>query len=257
MTRLHAVLVGVSSYADSSIPDLRFAAGDARALSDAFHASIHSADASIHLLTDEDATREEIMHLVGTTLPRRATSDDLVLFYFAGHGSPETEPGMATASRFLACHDTRRNALFATAIDVTTDLTRAAQRLRAKLVIFMLDACFSGYSGGRSFVGPALEAYRRERRPGLRLADVELGSGVVFLGASTDTEVAWEDERLGHGIFTYYVLSGLTDAGTSGSIGLGTLYDLVHAQVISFSRNRQHPVLWGNVSGASLPRLSR
>jgi uncharacterized caspase-like protein len=254
---LHAVVVGVDAYQDPSIPNLRFAVRDARALAVLCQESSHASEISVHLLTDEDATRERVLHLIGTDLAREVNSQDLVLIYFAGHGSPETARGVITAERFLACYDTFRERLFATAIDVNADLMRAVARLRGKLVVVILDACFSGYSGGRGFVGPDFEAYRRERRAGLRLGDLEFGSGTAYMAAATDSEVAWEDERLGHGIFSYYILEQLRASNESPMVGLATLYDRVYAEVRLFSRNRQHPVLWGSVTGASLPILNQ
>ena len=250
------VTIGIDRYADPLIPDLMFAANDARRLADVCSRSRHANEIVIHSLTDEDATRDNVLHLIGTDLANRTSTDDIVLFYFAGHGSPETISNVMTATRFLACHDTYRERLFSSGIDIGVDLVRAAERLQASLVVFFLDACFSGYSGGRGFLGPTLERYRRERRAGLKLADLELGTGIAYIGAATDTEVAWEDERLGHGVFSYYVFEELTNSEPMGRVGLATLYDRVYTQVRSFSNNAQHPVLWGTVTGAGLPLLS-
>jgi uncharacterized caspase-like protein len=254
MTRLHAVVVGVDRYADPDIPNLRFAAKDARDLAALLRESAFADGVDTYLLTNADATRARVLHLVGTVLARFASADDVLLFYFAGHGSPEVAGGRSTASRFLVCHDTLRAGLFTTGIDVTVDLVRVAGRTSARLVMFVLDACFSGYSGGRGIVGAEMETYRDEHRPGLRLADLDLGSGVAYLSAASDTEVAWENEDLGHGVFSYYFLSELATDGPS-AVGLATLYDRVHAQVRSFTKHRQNPVLWGNLTGAALPRL--
>lgn len=252
---LHAVIVGVDKYADSAIPDLRFAGADARRLARLCGDSEHSAEIKLHVLMDEHATRSRILGLLGTRLAQSVRPADVVLFYFAGHGSPETARGVTTAARFLACHDTQRSSLFATAIDVSSDLVRAAERLPARLIVFVLDACFSGYSGGRGFIGPVMETYRKERRAGLRLRDLELGSGAAYMAAATDDEVAWEDERLGHGIFSYHLFEQMSGADGADTVGIATLYDRVYSEVRLSSRNRQHPVMWGSVTGARLPLL--
>jgi len=254
---LHAVIVGVNKYADPEIPDLNFAAQDASTLADLCRKSRFADDIVTQCLIDEDATRSAILHLIGTELAFQTGRDDTILFFFAGHGSPETAPGTINASRFLACHDTGREQLFATGIDVSSDLVRVAKRLPAGLIIFILDACFSGYSGGRGFVGPTLESYRRERRAGLRLSSIDLGTGVVYMAAAADTEVAWEDNKFSHGVFSYYLFEQLTSVGSEGTIGLATLYDRVYSNVLSYSSHRQHPVLWGNVTGARFPLLGQ
>lgn len=258
MTKLHVVSVGVSCYADPQIPDLRFAAEDAIDFDAAIRRSLPDGDVNARLFIDDGADRSTILGFLGTSLPQRVSSEDSVIFYFAGHGSPEIGSGRPTASRFLVCSDSRRDSLFVSAIDILADLGRVVERLRAKLVILILDACFSGYSGGRGFAGMGWEAFRREHRATPRLRDLDLGSGTIFVAASRDTEVAWEDVRLGHGVFSYYLQEVLREASPSETravIGVGTTYDNVAERVAGFTGGRQHPVLWGNVVGASLPRL--
>ncbi len=257
MTRFHAVLVGINSYADPTIPALRFACADARVFGTLLTESASSADITVHTLLDRDATRSNVLRLVGVDIAQRVKSDDIVLFFFAGHGSPEVYPGLDTLSRFLICADTERESLLSGAIDIQADLTRLAARLQARLVLFIIDACFSGYGGGRGICGPIIAERRSLHRPAARLADLALGSGVVYLAACGDDEVAGEDDTLGHGVFTYYLLRQLSDAGQSQTIGLPTLYDLVFRQVHGYSAGRQNPLLWGNVKGAGLPRLGR
>jgi uncharacterized caspase-like protein len=254
---LHAVLIGVDKYSDPSIPNLGFAAEDATELTELCRNSRFVDEIAIYPLINEDATRNSILHLIGTTLASRAQKHDTVWIFFAGHGSPETVGGITTASRFLACHDTKRDELFTSGIDISADLARVAQRLPSDLIIFMIDACFSGYSGGRGFPGPAYETYRREHRSGLRLADLDLGSGVVYLSAATDNEVAQESGRLAHGVFSYYLCEQLGGTGTNDTIGLAALYDNLYEKVNSFSGGSQHPVMWGNVVGARIPLLGR
>jgi uncharacterized caspase-like protein len=258
MARLHAILVGVDSYADPSIPALRYACQDAQALGALLTGSDLGTDITVRLLLDGAATRRSVLHAVGAELPARVHADDMVLFYFAGHGSPELLPGVDELSRFLVCHDSARNSLLSSAIDVAADLARLAVRLPGRLVLFVIDACFSGYAGGRGIAGAALEERRRRHRPAARMADLALGSGIAYLSACGDDEVAAEDRALRHGVFTYHLLRQLTASGEPrATIGLPTLYDLVFQQVHSYSAGRQNPVLWGNIKGANLPLFGR
>jgi uncharacterized caspase-like protein len=257
MAHLYAVLVGVDSYQDPSIPELRFACQDAHDLRSLLAGSDIGPEITAHLLLNRSATRAKILHTIGVDIPKKLDRDDLVLFYFAGHGSPELLPGQECLSRFLICNDTVRESLLATAIDIDADLARLAVRLRARLVLFVIDACFSGYGGGRGIVGPLFEEHRRRNRPALRLADLEIGSGTVYLSACGDDEVAAENSLLGHGVFTYHLLQQLGATGHAPTIGLAELYDLVFKQVHAYSAGRQNPSLWGSVKGGSLPRLAR
>ncbi|MBO2457372.1 caspase family protein [Actinomadura violacea] len=252
--RLHAVVIGIDAYLDPAIDDLRFARSDAESVAAMLRGSSFSDSVEVTELFDHRATRAAIMHAIGVELPRASSAGDVVLVYFAGHGSPELgAPAAPVASRYLVCHDSGYDSLLATSIDVELDLARLAARLPAALVVFVTDACFSGFSGGRGIAGPVLAARRRENRAAVRLADLRLGEGTVFLGAAADDEVAWEDPSLRHGIFTYFLRKELTSRDGGERIGLSTLYDRVHEGVSAYSRSRQNPVMHGTVKGAHLP----
>jgi len=257
MTTLHALFVGIDQYREASIPDLRFARSDAETLDDAFRRCDYRDDIRTHLLVDVEATRSNILDLAGRQLPTSIGEDDLAVFYFAGHGSPELVPGLDDASRYLVCHDSSRDQLMASAIDVAVDLPRIAARCRCRMLLFLLDACFSGYSGGRGIVGLRLASARRAGRPGVRLRDLPLGEGLAFIAAATDDQVAWEEPALAHGVFSYHLLSALLAAGQGEVIGVASLYNTLFTRVRAHTDGRQTPVLWGRVTGAGLPRLRR
>jgi uncharacterized caspase-like protein len=254
MTRYHAVLIGINDYADTSIPNLGFARADAERFQEMLEASVYRNDITVYPLLDENATRANVLDLIAVDLSRSAAPEDIVIIFFAGHGSPEVYPSLDVASRFLVCHDTRRTTLFSSAIEIGDDLRRLAARLTSRLVLFVLDACFSGYTGGRGIIGPQLEFQRRTYRAEPKLADLPLGEGIAFMAAAADDEVALEQAALGHGVFSYYLLAELLASGI-GVLGIGTLYDRVAARVRERTNEGQNPVLWGTVKGAGLPLL--
>jgi uncharacterized caspase-like protein len=235
---------------------LRFARADAQAFESLLTQSSLTHDIEVHSLLDADATRTNVLKLIGVDVARQAKPNDIVLFFFAGHGSPEIYSGLDKISRFLVCHDTLTDSLLSTSLDVQSDLARVVARLQAQTNIFMIDACFSGFEGGRGICGPIIAERRRQHRTAARLDDLKLGTGTIFLGACGNDEVAAETRDLGHGVFTYHLLQYLQGPGDSHIIGIPTLYDLVYRNVHSFTAGRQNPVLWGNMKGASLPRFT-
>jgi uncharacterized caspase-like protein len=268
--KLHAVLVGINRYQDARISALQYAASDAERFYGQLAGSLAAEDLRLRLLIDEQATRKAIVTAIGEHLPRQVGREDVVLLYFAGHGSPETSEAPDRFSRYLIAHDTEYDAIFATGLDLEHDLIRLLERLPARLVVAILDTCFSGRAGGRTFEGPLLRTHRTELRgpaalvPGLQ--DLPLGEGRIILAACDDDEVAGEDERLRQGIFTYFLLQALSGPEASASrsgpgepeertISLSTLYDRVAMAVVAFTRGRQHPVLNGRLSLARLPLL--
>nr|BBH94453.1 hypothetical protein KTA_26520 [Thermogemmatispora argillosa] len=264
--KLHGVLVGINRYEDRRIGTLQYAARDAERFYAQLASSLAAEDLSLQLLTDERATRKAILMAVGELLPRQARPEDAVLLYFAGHGSPETGEAPDRVSRYLIAHDTEYDAIFATGLDLERDLIRLVQRIASRLVVVILDTCFSGRAGGRTFEGPALHNRRIGLRslvlPKPRLCDLPLGEGRVILAACDDDEVAREDGRLGQGVFTYFLQQALSntekascDEPAEATISLSRLYERVAEGVVAFTRGQQHPVLNGRLSLARLPLL--
>ena len=255
---LHAVVIGINEYRDPQIPRLAFATSDAVAFADAINNNLHEADRSVHVLLDSDATHGEIRSAIGIDLPQRANmQNDIVMIYFAGHGSPETVGGVDDVSRYLVAHDTEHDRIFSTAIDLEREIQQVFQRIsEPKLVVMFVDACFSGRAGGRTFEGPTLRVARRRYRGGrARLHNLVLGEGRFILSACDDSELASERNDLRHGLFTYALLRVLTSLASSDdpTIGVGDLYERVRGLVLRESNGRQRPVLNGRLAGARLP----
>lgn len=256
MTRLHLIGVGVDHYADDRIPDLRYARSDVERWCSLFEKSVLAPDVVVDLLLDHDATRTRVMDTLGRRLPERVTEDDIVIIYFAGHGSPELDARTDTMSRFLVCHDTELNSLFATGLDTLHDLTRILDRIRARLTVFVLDACFSGLTGGRGIVGPRLAELRRLHHPAVRLGDLYTGSGAIYLSAAGDDEVAFEKSTLRQGVFSYHLAKSLLAEQERPTVSISRLYGDTHAAVREFTNGQQNPMMWGVASGAALPNPS-
>lgn len=251
----HGVFIGVNNYQDSRIRSLGYAVADAKGFYQ-MESDIFSADESnLRLILDTEATRKEIVKTIGEELPRLARRQDLVLIYFAGHGAPETEGSIDQVSRYIIAHDTEIDNIFATAIDMERELIRIIERIGCDLVIVVLDTCFSGKAGGRTFEGPTLSRSRASLRKQFRLADLKLGEGRAILSACGDNELAEEDSTLQHGVFTFHLLKTLKSTTTSPSISLGELYDKVSHNVHNYTRGRQTPVLNGRISMTRLPVL--
>lgn len=256
---LHAVLVGIDRYRDPDIKNLSYARADAEALGELIENGIHPAERRVRLLLDEDATRRNLMVSIGEDLPRLSEPDDLILLYFAGHGSPETQSSPDEVSRYLIAHDTEYENIFATGVDMERDLVRWFERIRKpKLLLLFVDACFSGRAGGRTFEGPILSRARAEhRRTGpITLKDLDLGEGRLMVTACDDDEVAREDRSLGHGVFTYYLMEALKHPDPDRStISVHSLYEEVAQAVRLYSNGRQVPIINGRGRVARLPHL--
>lgn len=256
---LHAIVVGIDRYRDQRINPLSYARADAEAFAQLLTESIDIQDRSVNLLLDEEATKRNILVAIGEKLPRVAGPKDLILLYFACHGSPETEGSPDEVSRYIVVHDTEYSSIYATGIDMERELVRWYSRIaESKLVLLFIDSCFSGRAGGRTFEGPRLKQIspRLRRMPQVRLKTLELGEGRLMISACDDDQVAREDPELGHGIFTYHLLNVLKQQESDEpTISLNVAYDEILRRVSQHTGGQQTPVISGRSRGARFPLL--
>jgi uncharacterized caspase-like protein len=256
---LHLVAIGINEYRHPAIRDLSCARSDAEVLATLFETQIDPSERTVRRLFDQEATKRNILIAVGEELPRVVGPGDVVIIYFAGHGTPETNGPPDDASRYLVAHDTDHEAVYADGIDMERELARWCERLSGPaVVLILLDACFSGRAGGRTFEGPHLRRARSALRSSvpISLKDLDLGEGRVMIGACADDQVARESPDLGHGIFTHFLLRALKQSVPGEpTISLSALYDEVGGKVKRHTRGRQVPTFNGRSLLASLPRL--
>ncbi|HVF80771.1 MAG TPA: caspase family protein [Flavisolibacter sp.] len=201
--KIYAVVVGVSSYSDSNIPNLKFAGKDAQAFYD-FLRSPNAGSVPVDdmaLLINTKATRSNIIRELVDKLTR-ATKEDLVIFYFSGHG----KSGEFENAGYLLGYDTEADNEPATAISMN-EIKSKIDRSAAKMKISYIDACHAGLFKSNGAKGEAndnaeiIKAYLE----GL----TNSGDGNAAFLASSARQQSLEDETLGHGVFTYYLIKGL------------------------------------------------
>src|SRR5437868_697505 len=83
----YAICIGIDHYdASACMPDLRFAENDARALHELLLQHGFPPE-HCRLLTGAEATLDAIQQALRDMVLTRPGKDDLVVFYFAGHGT--------------------------------------------------------------------------------------------------------------------------------------------------------------------------
>lgn len=253
----YAVIVGIGKYKDPEIPVLKYAKADALEIYDTLTDPRYGnfPKENVKLLIDEEATLTKIRSAMGTFLARNAGEEDIVCIYFAGHGSPEIDPtGRADdrLEKFLVPYDARRDDLFGygLSMDVIQGIFR---RIASKRVVFFIDSCYSGAAGGRTFSRPDVST--RNITISDKFLDRLSGEGRVIITASKPDELSLETDKLGHGIFTYYLAEGLkgkADFNNDGFVTVDELYKYVSGNVTREARSMggaQHPVRKGETIG--------
>lgn len=229
--KVWAVIVGAARYLH--MPTLNYTDNDAFHLF-AFLKSPEGGalpDDQIRLLIDEDATHRNII-MAMRDIYLRADENDVVLFYFSGHGLrgsflPVDYDGFQNRLE----HYEIRDALVAT-------------RARHKLII--ADACHSGSlnapqnarAGG---IGEAIQRYYDALN--------EANPGTALLLSSKGEEYSLEDGGLRSGVFSHFLIRGMkgeADSNTDQLVSVEELFQYVHREVRRYTGNIQTPTLSGD-----------
>src|SRR5499426_837539 len=248
--KLWAVVIGVSRYKNlDPKSQLEFAHRDAEAFANFLRSPNGGGFPSSHLtlLTNQAATLSAVRSALGTTLPRSAEPNDIVFIFFAGHGVVEGE-----RDGYLLAHDSDPQNLYATALQLSELNRIITERLKARTVILIADACHSGQLGWTSrgmaddiMINRYLEEIGKS------------GKGVFRLLASRQDQRSYEGKNWGggHGVFTWFLLQGLAgkaDRDQDGFVRVGELLDYLSETVPKATQSLQHPRAAGDID-ARLP----
>ena len=243
-----AVVIGINDY--PNVRQLKFAVNDAKAFYDYLVSRSHIPAENVTLLLDQEATLTRLRSTLGTHLKRKAGKDDMVIIYFAGHGSTEKDvmsPDGDGLEKYLLPYDADRRDFYASALPMR-EISHIFNRVRSERLVFLADSCYSGASGGRTI---GITGTRSDISETF-LYRVTSGKGRVIITASGANEVSAEKDDLKHGVFTYYLLEGLrgkADADKDGLITVDEAYRYVSDQVPRATGQEQHPVKKGTVEG--------
>lgn len=254
-TQYWAVVIGVSDYADSRIPKLRYAANDAKALYDWLVAPAGGryAPSRVKLLTDRNATAAAIKEALFTWL-RQAIEEDVVVIYFAGHGSPDSPD--TSQNLYLLPYDTRYDAIASTGFPMWDIETALKRFIKARRVIVLADACHSGGVGATFDVARRALGDVQPNRISSGLQNLAtIGEGIAVISASDDRQLSAESAKFGggHGVFTHYLLEGLkgqADYNKDERVTLGELIPYLSEHVRRETLNAQSPTVAGRFDPA-------
>jgi predicted MPP superfamily phosphohydrolase len=208
-----AVLVGVNEYVDPAISNLTVCAGDVQSVYDAITGSGYQPDrVKLRLSPDTptaSATRSRIFAAL-TSIAEAVGQDDLLLFYFSGHGI--ARDGQA----YLLPSDTSYSAVADTAIN----LERVKQIVRdspARAKVMILDACHAGAQIGKAAPQMTEDFIRHV---------FEEAEGLAILASCKHRQVSWEWPAQGQSVFTHYLLEGVSGAADFDRKGFVTVNDI-------------------------------
>ncbi len=242
-----ALVIGISKFADPSVPTLKYSSKDA---SDFYEYLIDPsagrfARDHVKLLIDENATKENIMDAVGDSfLPRAALPEDLVVIYLSTHGSSS---GMDIRGiNYVIAHDTKVNKLFSSGIEMQDFLEKIKERVHTKRIVLVLDTCFSGATGDSGHKGFI--------RTNVDSNHVAQGIGSLVICSSAPDQRSWESEKINNSYFTKYLIEALRRDGGKVPVeyAFSTMRERVRADVLREKGELQTPELAGKFVGPKL-----
>jgi len=230
------LFIGIDKYESPSIPWLSCARNDALALHSLFQDTLGG---SSTCLLDGDANKLRILEELENL--DKSSVDDFIVITFSGHGSNTHE---------LICFDSDADNLSDTSISFI-EIFERFKRISSKKLLFVLDCCFSGGFGCRTFASFIAE---RNHVANDALSMLS-GSGRLILTASSPEEPAWEDGKKGHGFLSYFLLEALQgspDIVQAGKIDVYLMLKSITEKVMLAANaigKSQTPSVSGSIDG--------
>lgn len=209
-----AVVVGLSQYkfrGKWGLSDLRYAADDARNFAAYLQSPQGGRFDQVVLLTDEQATTQNLKIAIREKL-RGVQKDDMVVVFWSGHGG--ADPG-DPSSLFLLTYDTDPEHMPATGYAME-EFKNDIARLEARRVLILADTCHSAGISDPSVEhkGPPQANRIVEGVKGVYVADSpaeQTGPMRMIFTSCESGETSIESSQLGggHGAFTWFLMEGL------------------------------------------------
>jgi len=223
MARKFALIIGSSQYDDPALARLRTPEADILTLAAVLRdPQIGNFDDVKELMNESETS---IRRAISTFFAQKKP-DDLLLFYFSGHGVLDDRGRL-----FLAVKDTQHQLLKATAISSSFILDEMDES-RSRRQLLILDCCHSGaFSSLSKGVTKAVTQATFEGN----------GYGRMVLAASDSTQVALEAgesaEKAPLSLFTNFLIQGLVtgeaDLGGDGWVAVDEWYDYAFERVLA------------------------
>jgi hypothetical protein len=237
-----AVLVGVNDYTDKNhFGTLRMSVGDTTKISEVLNSGGFE-QGNIHLLTDREQQKPLREAIIAELKAVAAVtdSDDLLLFYFSGHG---VEKG---GEIYLMPQNGMGIAPDETGLSIRY-IKKIMEEAKARAKVILLDACHSGTDGPAKGSQEMSEEFIKNV--------FKQAAGMAILSSCRSNQFSYEWKEKQCSVFTYYLLEALEGKADRSNKGFVTVLDVnlyVTDGVKSWaSQNRviQVPILSYLVSG--------
>ncbi len=236
--QVHAVCIGIEDYLSPGVPTARAAASDAESMAELFRAKYGY---EVTLLTGTEAARNRILEVIDQYVQGKGAgqglgSDDALIVYFAGHGQTVATHDLHRTGYLipydaaLVAGDTSEPDRWEREAINMIWLGEQARKMRCRHVLFLVDACYSGWLGARGDASARVDLREILARPSR-----------AALTAGTEEQSAFGDAQLGHGVFTHYLIQQLTRDQMQSAT---EVFVDVRRQVAQHTEGAMTPMFW-------------
>jgi len=225
----HALVIGINNYQHAS--PLSYAINDAEAIAEILKKDFNFPDENVLLLIDEQATKQTILDSFLAYVREDVGIDDRIMFFFAGHGYTFT--GRYGEVGYLIPYDGTLNKL--STLLRWDELTRSAELIPAKHMLFVMDACYGGLAITRS-LAPGSMRFLRDML-------VRYSCQVLTAGKADEVVADSGGPLPGHSIFTGHLIEALSGKASSedGVITASGVMAYVYQRVAKDQNSNQTP----------------
>ncbi|MEO5376305.1 MAG: caspase family protein [Magnetococcus sp. DMHC-6] len=217
--KLHIFVVGINQYQIQEM-NLDFSVLDAKGVLDFFLKKYINVFNNIttYEIYDQKATKKQIETSLDSL--QRIPPEDTVVLYFAGHGVSMNNRWYFIPTNF----DGEEKSVTTQGLS-SDELKSYIAHIGAQKILLLIDACYSGSAL------PAFASFDKQRS----MAKLARATGIHIATATTGNQAANELTELGHGIFTYSILTGLDGQADKkpedGTIFVKELLTYMHQEV--------------------------
>ena len=194
--------------------------------------------------TTREAIRRALQELASSNLGSR----DTVVVYISSHGTLARDR-RGELRRYLVTTDTRLDDVAGTALSVE-ELRNTFASFRSERKVLLLATCHSGE--GKSGLPVTVATELRGIKGAFFVPPLEsVSRASVIIGVCAFGETAREDERLGHDIYTYFLLEAmqLGDRNGDGAVTVTEAHEHARSRTYYFTQGRQRAYLESDILG--------
>ncbi len=265
-----ALVVGISSFQDSSL-NLRFAAKDAIDFKNFLITRANFQPDHVKLITDQDATRSNIVALLGDKwLKHVVKKDDMAVIYISSHGTQAAS--QVGGANFIVPYEGNAQNIVFSGIPMQWLVAGLKDLVHSDRICVFLDVCHGG-AAANSEVLKEKSAYSEPaetaQSPGesggkgiYRIRNITAETlvsppGQIVVAASQADQISWESKRYSNGVFTRRLIEGLTlnGADTTLNQAFNYLKEQVEEEVLRDRTQLQAPVVVPKLGLDNEPKL--